>query len=152
MHQQFGLVAQIVFEFGIVNVFLAVFNLIPIPPLDGSALIERMLPVSALPTYYQLRMGFIVLVLFFVVFAAGPALEHLQQLRDLVPEHLPVSRPGLLGSEQPDRPARPRQGLRGDGARLAGAFFEQPRDVLGIGRDLAVTQPDRGEHLDEQLG
>jgi Zn-dependent protease len=62
-HNQGGLVAQIVFEFGIVNVILAIFNLIPIPPLDGSALIERALPASALPTYYQLRMGFMVVVL-----------------------------------------------------------------------------------------
>jgi Zn-dependent protease len=62
-HNQGGLVAQIVFEFGIVNVILAIFNLIPIPPLDGSALIERALPASALPTYYQMRMGFMVVVL-----------------------------------------------------------------------------------------
>ncbi len=70
-HNQAGLVAQIVFEFGIVNIILAVFNLIPIPPLDGSALIERALPASALPTYYQLRMGFIVVILLVVVLEPG---------------------------------------------------------------------------------
>ena len=63
LHSQTGLVAQIVYEFGIVNIVLAVFNLIPIPPLDGSALIERLLPVSVLPAYYRMRMGFIVVVL-----------------------------------------------------------------------------------------
>jgi Zn-dependent protease len=68
VHNQDGLFPQIVFEFGVVNIFLAVFNMIPIPPLDGSAVIERMLPVSALPTYYQLRMGFIVVVLLLVFF------------------------------------------------------------------------------------
>ena len=30
--------------FGLVNLVLAVFNLIPIPPLDGSAIIERFVP------------------------------------------------------------------------------------------------------------
>ena len=57
-----ALVEQILLYFGIVNIILAAFNLIPIPPLDGSALIERLLPVSALPTYYQLRMGFMIVV------------------------------------------------------------------------------------------
>ena len=63
---QWALVEQILFYFGIVNVVLAVFNLIPIPPLDGSALVERLLPVSALPTYYRMRMGFMVVVLLVV--------------------------------------------------------------------------------------
>jgi Zn-dependent protease len=63
---QWALIEQILFYFGIVNLTLATFNLLPIPPLDGSALIERLLPSSALPTYYQLRMGFMVVVLLFV--------------------------------------------------------------------------------------
>ena len=37
--------AQIVFYIGLVNVWLCIFNLIPIPPLDGSALLERLLPL-----------------------------------------------------------------------------------------------------------
>ena len=35
---------QILFSFALVNLFLGIFNLVPIPPLDGSALIERVLP------------------------------------------------------------------------------------------------------------
>ncbi len=68
VHSQTGLVAQIVFDFGVVNIILAAFNLIPIPPLDGSALIERLLPASALPGYYRMRMGFIVVILLLVFF------------------------------------------------------------------------------------
>jgi Zn-dependent protease len=41
--------------FGLVNMILAVFNLLPIPPLDGSAIIERFVPVRHLPRYYQMR-------------------------------------------------------------------------------------------------
>lgn len=59
-------------DFGTVNILLAVFNLIPIPPLDGSALLERMLPARVLPQYYQLRFAFMILVLIVVLYARGP--------------------------------------------------------------------------------
>jgi len=42
-------------DFGLVNLILAVFNMLPIPPLDGSAIIERFVPVRHLPKYYQMR-------------------------------------------------------------------------------------------------
>jgi Zn-dependent protease len=58
--------AQLLLAFGTVNLILAVFNLIPIPPLDGSALIERILPNSWLASYYRMRMGFLLVVLVFV--------------------------------------------------------------------------------------
>ena len=67
----FALVEQILLDFGFVNVLLAAFNMIPIPPLDGSALVERLIPVSALPGYYRIRMGFMVLVLLLVLFDQG---------------------------------------------------------------------------------
>ena len=37
------------------RVILAAFNLIPIPPLDGSAVIERLLPREWWPRYLQFR-------------------------------------------------------------------------------------------------
>lgn len=43
------------FFLGLVNLTLAAFNLIPIPPLDGSAIIERFIPTRRLPEYYRLR-------------------------------------------------------------------------------------------------
>ncbi len=47
--------SQFVIIAGYVNVLLAVFNLIPLPPLDGSAVIERLLPARLLPGYYRIR-------------------------------------------------------------------------------------------------
>lgn len=47
--------AQLLFFAGYVNVILAVFNLIPLPPLDGSAVVERLLPTQWLPAYYRIR-------------------------------------------------------------------------------------------------
>jgi Zn-dependent protease len=46
---------EVVFYLGYINVILAAFNLIPIPPLDGSAVIERFLPRAWWPRYMQLR-------------------------------------------------------------------------------------------------
>ena len=60
----------ILFSFAVVNMFLAVFNLLPFPPLDGSALVERALPREWLPHWYKFRpYGF--LVLFLLVFSTG---------------------------------------------------------------------------------
>ncbi len=78
---------QVLFMIGFVNVILAVFNMIPIPPLDGSALIERLLPNAWWPKYLQLRMAFMPLVIILVVMkpnlfvdAYTPALNLWQQL------------------------------------------------------------------------
>jgi Zn-dependent protease len=57
------LAVQILFAFAVVNLFLGLFNLLPIPPLDGSALVERVLPRAWLPAWYRFRpYGFLVLV------------------------------------------------------------------------------------------
>lgn len=59
--------------FAFVNVFLGVFNFLPIPPLDGASLIERVLPERMLPGWYRYRMyGFAIV---FVVAFFTPVLE-----------------------------------------------------------------------------
>jgi Zn-dependent protease len=50
-----SLLQQIFFYAGIANIVLAVFNLIPCPPLDGAAVLERLLPARYLPEYYNLQ-------------------------------------------------------------------------------------------------
>lgn len=54
---------QLLFDLGIVNIFLAAFNLIPLPPLDGSAVVERLLPRALWPGYLRLRMYSLPIVL-----------------------------------------------------------------------------------------
>ena len=52
----------VLYAFALVNLFLGVFNLLPIPPLDGSSLIERFLPRSWLPMWWKIRpFGFLIL-------------------------------------------------------------------------------------------
>jgi Zn-dependent protease len=50
-----SLIAQIVFVAGLANIILGVFNLIPCPPLDGAAVLERFIPARLLPEYYRLQ-------------------------------------------------------------------------------------------------
>jgi Zn-dependent protease len=51
----FSTAAEIVFYASLVNVGLCAFNLIPVPPLDGSVLFERLLPTRYWPTYLKYR-------------------------------------------------------------------------------------------------
>jgi Zn-dependent protease len=46
---------RLIFYLGYVNVILAAFNLLPLPPLDGSAVVERLLPRSWWPGWLKLR-------------------------------------------------------------------------------------------------
>jgi len=60
---------RVVFYFGLLNVVLALFNLLPIPPLDGSALIERVLPRQWWPAWLKFRQysfGILLLVVLLV--------------------------------------------------------------------------------------
>jgi Zn-dependent protease len=61
------LLLEIVFFFALVNMLLGIFNLLPIPPLDGSALIERVLPREWLPHWYRFR-PYGMLVIFALLF------------------------------------------------------------------------------------
>jgi len=49
------LLQQIFFYAGLANIVLGVFNLIPCPPLDGAAILERLLPERLLPGYYNMQ-------------------------------------------------------------------------------------------------
>lgn len=65
-----NLLLEIAFYFALVNLLLGLFNLLPIPPLDGSALLERLLPERWLPAWYRFR-PYGILVLFGIIFFTG---------------------------------------------------------------------------------
>lgn len=62
-------IAYIFFRrFALINVSLAVFNLLPIPPLDGSKIVGAFLSNRAMYAYYRYQ-NIIVLVLFLLLFS-----------------------------------------------------------------------------------
>jgi Zn-dependent protease len=58
------LVIYIFFYLIIINIYLAIFNLIPVPPLDGSGILEGVLKGEALVYYEKIKpYGFLILLL-----------------------------------------------------------------------------------------
>ncbi|MDL2718146.1 MAG: site-2 protease family protein [Acidobacteriota bacterium] len=65
----------------LVNVSLAIFNLLPIPPLDGFGVVESLVPPSALPAIIFLRRyGFVILVVLMFTGVLGIIMRPLQGL------------------------------------------------------------------------
>lgn len=63
-----GFAADALFSFIAINVFLALFNLLPIPPLDGGHVVQGLLPRPLATQYAKLgRFGFLLLIGLLVV-------------------------------------------------------------------------------------
>jgi Zn-dependent protease len=69
-------------NFLLVNIFLALFNLLPIPPFDGSHIVEGLLPPRAAQHFERLRpLGLpLVLVLLIALPALVPGLNLVQRV------------------------------------------------------------------------
>jgi Zn-dependent protease len=81
------LVAEIFILIIYINLILGLFNLIPIPPLDGSRVLAAFLPPDALRVFYSLeKYGVLILILALVVFKLpilviiGPPLNFFEHL------------------------------------------------------------------------
>jgi Zn-dependent protease len=67
--QDLPALTQIGFGFALVNLFLAILNILPIPPLDGSRMVEYFLPAKRLSSWNRLApYGFVVV---FVLVLSG---------------------------------------------------------------------------------
>jgi Zn-dependent protease len=69
---QLPLAVQILLAFAVVNLFLGLFNLLPIPPLDGSALLERVMPRSWMPSWQSFRPYGVFIILLLVISGRVP--------------------------------------------------------------------------------
>jgi len=75
-----GTFVQLAYMVITLNIFLALFNLIPVPPLDGSKILPRFLPFSLRMQYDRVRtaleqnpvMGFMIVIMLFYFFFSVP--------------------------------------------------------------------------------
>lgn len=76
--ETFPLGYQFLLAGGLANITVGVFNLIPLPPLDGSALVERLVPARHLHAYYRVRpYGMMIVFLFAIFVLQGSVGAHL---------------------------------------------------------------------------
>lgn len=74
---------QLSYSVIILNIFLAFFNLVPIPPLDGSKILPKFLPFSLAMKYNEVRrmlevnigLAFMIVIVVFVLFLSRPLYE-----------------------------------------------------------------------------
>jgi Zn-dependent protease len=71
-----GLVYRVLYDAIFINFVLAIFNILPIPPLDGSNVLWAILPRDAAASYghFIARYGRTVLIVFFLAIFLGPSL------------------------------------------------------------------------------
>ena len=82
---------ELLLWFGYLNVVLATFNLIPIPPLDGSAVIERFLPAKWWPGWLRMRQYSFAILFLLVFLLPGNYLGRLFDFSTRLWEHLWVT-------------------------------------------------------------
>lgn len=79
--QPAGLVTQGLFTFILINLFIGIFNLLPIPPFDGSHIVEGALPRRWAVVYEKLRPYGMILFLGLIAVAwAFPSFDVIQRL------------------------------------------------------------------------
>jgi Zn-dependent protease len=68
---QMGLGTKVLWLFGLTNVLLAVFNVLPLPPLDGAAILERFIPRPWTAGYLRVRQYAMPILLLVVLVLPG---------------------------------------------------------------------------------
>ncbi|TBH21083.1 site-2 protease family protein [Thermus thermamylovorans] len=78
-----GLLALALFFASSINLVLAIFNLLPIPPLDGSKILQSLLPLSWQPLLWRLEQYAWLSFLLILTVLRGPIQEVLRLAREV---------------------------------------------------------------------
>jgi len=76
-----GLLLQVLKCFFVVNIVLGILNLVPVPPLDGSVVLESLLPREWRLYFRLVRVfGFVIIALVLALLMVSGAFEHILKL------------------------------------------------------------------------
>lgn len=126
---------QVLIGFAYVNLLLGVFNLLPIPPLDGSSLIERVLPRDWLPGWYRFR-PYGMLLLLVLVFWGGLLDRVFTPFSSFLHALHPRPLRGLIGDRRRPRPDR---AMRSAGSMRSHESCAASGLASAIGMEIANT-------------
>ncbi len=76
-----GLAAQLIYVFARINIILAAFNLIPIPPLDGSKILMGFAPSNVQKSLFRLeRYGLLIIILLLFSGVLEPVIRFIESV------------------------------------------------------------------------
>ena len=76
-----GIAAQLLYYFARINIILAAFNLIPLPPLDGSKILMGFAPPGVQKSLYRLeRYGLLIIILLLYLGFLEPVIRFFEWL------------------------------------------------------------------------